>query len=144
MFGAVMTTTSTAGSSITARQSALAAAKPNEPSASSRRARDGVGAVREHRVERAVLEVRADALHRARVGVPEPAEADDADADLAAGPRRAGAPGLRGGTHATRSSTGARVSMNSMLRLTAAIGPLPTTGSGPVIAVSCSSTHQRE
>jgi hypothetical protein len=40
--------------------------------------------VGEDRVERAVLEVGADALHRARVGVPQPAEADDADPDLAA------------------------------------------------------------
>ena len=38
MFGAVMKTTSTAGSSITARQSSDAATNPNEPSASSRRA----------------------------------------------------------------------------------------------------------
>ena len=34
--------------------------------------------------------------------------------------------------------------MKSMLRRTSAIGPLPAAGSGPVIAASCSSTHQRE
>ena len=97
-----------------------------------------VGADHELRIEPAVGEQRRDPQQRAAVGLAQPAEADHADADAAAGGARGGAGGLHGRAHAL-----AAAARNSMLLRTSWTGPPPAGGSCPVMAVSCSSTSAR-
>ena len=82
MFGAAMKTTSTAGSSITARQSSVAAARSrSDRPPASRRSGSVSRADHELGVELALREQRRDAQQRAAVRLPEPAEADHPHAD---------------------------------------------------------------
>ena len=75
---------------MTWRQSAVPRAKPNEHRVVEARG-GGVGADDELGVEGALGEQRRDAQHRAAVGLAQPAEADQADADALARARRPGA-----------------------------------------------------